>query len=152
MEHNPYSPPRAEIQDPPPFPEGDLLAGRGRRFATAVLDQIGILFLAMFIGVAVALVNPALIEDMGETNDLLLGVVLTLVYYLPQEAMFGRTLGKLIAGTRVVDDQGGEPRLRQIVGRTFARLIPFEAFTFLRAESVGLHDRLSDTRVVRTRL
>ena len=150
MDPNPYAPPRAPVEvSTAPFPEGDLLASRLRRFLTLLIDYFGMLALAVLIGVAVALAGTPLLTEVPE---LLFGVGALVLYYLPQETLFGRTLGKLLTGTRVVDDQGGEPSFKQILGRTFARLIPFEAFTFLRSDGVGLHDRLSDTRVVRVRI
>ena len=42
----------------------------------------------------------------------------------------------------------GRPTYGQILGRTFSRFVPFEAFSFLPSP-VGWHDRWSGTRVVR---
>ena len=63
-------------------------------------------------------------------------------------------MGKLITGTRVVTENGGKPRWGQIVGRSFARFIPFEALSVLfwnDKERRGWHDSLSKTCVVRKR-
>lgn len=70
-------------------------------------------------------------------------------HYVLFEAIFGRTPGKLITGTRtrVVT---AKPGFGQIIGRRFARLVPFEPFSFL-VSSGGWHDRWSGTRVVRVR-
>ena len=54
--------------------------------------------------------------------DILFGVLLTLVYYLPLEGLTGRTLGKLVTGTRVVNADGMKPTFNQILGRTFSRM------------------------------
>jgi uncharacterized RDD family membrane protein YckC len=74
-----------------------------------------------------------------------------IVYYLSFEGLAGRTPGKFACGTCVVDLQGGPPRFGQVVGRTFARLIPFDAFALLLSEDAlpkAWHDSLANTRVV----
>jgi uncharacterized RDD family membrane protein YckC len=82
-----------------------------------------------------------------------LGISVVLAYYIISEGLFQRTLGKLLTGTRVVTADGGRPTFGQIVGRSFARMIPFEAFSFLGGDGgpVGWHDSLSGTRVVSVR-
>ena len=52
-------------------------------------------------------------------------------YYVILEASFGWTIGKLVTGTRVVRFDGDKPHFPQILGRTFARFIPFEPFSVL---------------------
>ncbi len=74
-----------------------------------------------------------------------------IAYYVILEWNTGRTLGKLVMGTKVIDESGGNPSFKQIIGRSFARLIPFEAFTFFGRQSHGLHDKLSKTYVIKTR-
>ncbi|CAN0592803.1 unnamed protein product, partial [Laminaria digitata] len=39
----------------------------------------------------------------------------------------------------------------RLLGRTAARFVPFEAFSFLGGDATGWHDRWSNTRVVRLR-
>jgi uncharacterized RDD family membrane protein YckC len=70
------------------------------------------------------------------------------------EWLTGRSLGKLATGTRVIAAEGGPPSFARVLGRTLARFIPFEAFSFLTdrdGRPVGWHDSLSRTRVVRVR-
>ncbi|NVN97369.1 RDD family protein [Candidatus Nomurabacteria bacterium] len=70
-------------------------------------------------------------------------------YYLFFEGIWGRTLGKWITKTKVVDREGNKPKFTQILGRSFARWIPFEYFSFiLNNNPVGWHDSLSKTLVV----
>ncbi|MFQ6309844.1 RDD family protein [Lysobacter capsici] len=86
--------------------------------------------------------------------NIVIGYAVVVLYYVPLEGMFGVTLGKLVTGTRVVDEQGRPPSWGQVLGRTFARFIPFEAFSvlFAREDRVsGWHDRLPKTLVVRIR-
>lgn len=79
-----------------------------------------------------------------------LGLVIRLAYYIPQEAAFGFTVGKLITGTRMVDEDGEKSNLIQVILRTLSRFIPFEPFSVLFIEAPrGWHDSLSGTYVVR---
>lgn len=45
-----------------------------------------------------------------------------LAYFLVGECLWGRTLGKLVTGTVVVDEHGEFPRLGQVMFRTFFRV------------------------------
>ena len=84
-----------------------------------------------------------------ETFILFFNLALMVVYYVVLETFFQRTLAKLITGTLVVNEAGLRPSLMQVVGRSLARFIPFEAFTFLGSERpVGVHDKWSGTRVI----
>jgi hypothetical protein len=47
----------------------------------------------------------------------------------------------------VVDEYGEKPTFSQIVGRSFARIVPFEVFSCLGA--TGWHDDWSKTYVIR---
>ena len=78
-------------------------------------------------------------------------VVLSLfaAYYFLAEAVFGRTVGKVITRTRVVDARGERAPVWRIAARTGARLIPFDALSFLVPGKRGWHDALSGTDVVR---
>lgn len=94
------------------------------------------------------------IAGMGFWQEQLLGIGMFLAYYIVMEGLFGLTIGKWITGTRVVDERGGPPTWRQVVLRSLARLIPFEAFSLLFSEdgvARGWHDRLPRTRVVMRR-
>ena len=70
------------------------------------------------------------------------------------EGLFGFTIGKLVTGTRVVDEQGGRPTWRQVLIRTAMRFVPFEplsAFGEKGSEPRPWHDTVAKTRVVRRR-
>jgi uncharacterized RDD family membrane protein YckC len=66
------------------------------------------------------------------------------------EGIFGRTLGKLITGTIVVDSKTlKKASFRKILGRTFSRLIPFESLSFLfSVYPKGWHDSIPNTMVI----
>ncbi|MBZ4036204.1 RDD family protein [Flavobacterium sp. 17A] len=70
------------------------------------------------------------------------------IYYLFFESLFGRTIGKIITGSIVVDENGIKPSFKIICLRTLCRLIPFEAFSFLSKSARFWHDSFSKTYVV----
>ncbi len=80
---------------------------------------------------------------------MILGIVILLLYFVVMEGAFGLTIGKLLTGTRVVNAAGGKASFGQIIGRSCARMIPFEPFSFVFGDTTsGWHDSLSGTRVI----
>lgn len=147
---NPYRPPTAAVVTNDKPDTGRALAGKGRRFAGFLIDYILYNVFAFIVGVVLALSGAgALIEGMNRGEAFLFGLVVYFAYYLLFEGLFNRTPGKFALGTRVVAVDGGSPRLGAIAGRTLARLVPFEAFTFFG--ETGFHDKASGTRVVMVR-
>jgi uncharacterized RDD family membrane protein YckC len=150
QDENPYRPPNSEV----------LLAsevrvvgpaGRWRRFGTLLVDYgcfvvLGVIF-ALVVGVVFGASGIAV---MKRIPDFLLGSVLISCYYVAFEGAWSRTPGKWVFGTVVVDEGGARPSLKQVLGRTACRFIPFEAFSFL-SNQPGWHDRIPGTRVVRCR-
>ncbi len=162
---NPYAAPQSQPTAPAaaigvvarPQPKPRIVsAPRWLRFANSVIDQLMI----VLIGFAVWLVCVVAAEDYAVTGGLeflrgvppvLLDIGLTFGYYLLCEAATSRTVGKLVTGTVVVNERGGKPTFGQIAGRSLARWIPFEAFSFFSQERRGIHDRLPGTFVVKAR-
>lgn len=159
MDHNPFQPPTDEA--PPPRDPARRVApsdeaSKQQRFVTYAIDRLATVALSFFlsaVGVpAFFVVSVAELDLIPRTVvSWLWAATLIVAYYVLCEATSQRTLGKLVVGTRVVDaNHGGAPSFKQIVGRTFSRLIPFEPFSFF-GEKPGWHDDFSDTRVVRVR-
>ncbi|HEY9027896.1 MAG TPA: RDD family protein [Burkholderiaceae bacterium] len=151
QEPNPYRPPAASV-DAATDADGDprMAAGKGRRFATFVIDYIGFVIFSMLIGALVVMVSgQRFLFLFGGLWSYLTGAVMMSAYYLFFEGLWQRTPGKLVAGTIVTDLEGRSPSTGAIVKRTLARLVPFEAFTFFGSN--GFHDRASRTKVLRTR-
>jgi uncharacterized RDD family membrane protein YckC len=135
-------------------------ASRGKRFINLIVDNIVIQVLSTVAGVVLGVIYGAFLVASGGTisqdDEAILnlvgfavGVLVAVSYFVVMEALFQRTIAKFLTGTRVVTPDGGRPSFGQIVGRSFARLIPFEAFSFLgSANPIGWHDSLSGTRVV----
>ena len=154
MEQNPYAAPRSRVDDDEASNEAIEPASRGRRFLNFLIDYFGFILFSMVVGALVGFAYPPAIyalQDAGTLVNYVVGIPLMTLYYVSQEALFGRTLGKLVTGTRVVSAVGGTATFAQLLGRTFARFIPFEPFSFFGSDAVGWHDSLSNTRVIRTR-
>jgi uncharacterized RDD family membrane protein YckC len=78
------------------------------------------------------------------------GLVVIVLYYILQEAFWGRTLGKAVAGTKVVREDGTPISFGQALVRSICRFIPFEQLSFFggHGHPVGWHDRIAKTKVV----
>jgi len=144
---NPYAAPRADEAPTEQYYSGatDALltdATMGTRFVNFLLDTV----FRQLACVAVVLIATAL-----HARELAIVLMLVTIfgYYVFFEAVTGRTPAKYITRTRVVDKWGGKPTFLQILGRSAARFIPFEPFSFLGSAN-GWHDNLSKTRVVRS--
>lgn len=152
--YNPYEPPKADASAGlrPEERSRLRLASSDRRLVNLVVDYMGLMLFTFLVGVIFGLLGGA--EVFEKTNDTLLGLVMMFAYYASMEVIFGATPGKLVTGTRVVMEDGSRAGLGRIALRTLCRFIPFEAFTFLTRRGrapVGLHDRLSKTRVILVR-
>ena len=124
------------------------LASTGQRFRTFLLD---ILFLNVF-AVAVGFMSAALglLNVWLGISGFLLGAIVSLIYFVGQEAVSGRTIGKLITGTTAVNEDGTKLTFGRALGRTLCRFIPFEAFSFFGGNGGprGWHDRIPKTKVI----
>jgi len=154
---NVYEAPETELEVDN-FEEELELASQGKRFLTLILDTVFYLIYSVLFGVVLGIVlattnSMHILERISEPlPNFLFGLFLVTSYYFPQEIIIGKTVGKMIVGTKVVDLDGNKPKAGTILLRTFCRFIPFESFSFLYAEGTkGWHDRLSKTKVVLTR-
>lgn len=150
---NPYAAPSgSQHESHEPVFNVVVPAGQGARFLNLIIDyfaQMGITF--AFGVIVVVIAGQAGVDFIDSTPGLVIGIPILLGYYFVFEATTSRTLGKLVTGTKVVNENGGKATLGQITGRTFARLIPFEAFSFLGTPTRGWHDSLPRTFVIKSR-
>jgi len=131
----------------------EQLASGAQRFLNLLIDLVGYYGLAIVIEAIILLADRRLMALLLEgPGAYLFAWAVYLLYYVPSETLFGRTLGKLITRTRTVSASGATASFAQILGRTMTRWMPFEALTFLRSQPIGLHDKWSGTRVVSNRL
>ncbi|MEX0363593.1 MAG: RDD family protein [Allomuricauda sp.] len=130
-------------------------AGAGKRFINYLIDYLFIVGLGALVGGAIGLVlnyvapeKLYLLDQNNKLVDYAFGAVLLLVYYTFFEGFTGRSIGKFFTKTKVVLENGEKPTFNDILVRSFCRIIPFEAFSFLGKDAIGWHDTISKTRVV----
>ncbi len=124
-------------------------ASKTKRFVNLLIDSIVFYALAFLLGVFMAIAS---VDYLIDSNPLLFNVIIYAlfvgVYFLLETSLNGKTVGKYITGTRVIMEDGQDLKPKNILGRSFARLVPFEAFSFLGSQPTGWHDRWSGTRVI----
>jgi uncharacterized RDD family membrane protein YckC len=129
----------------------------GLRFANYLIDSI-VNFVGFFI-VAMILVILSLALDIPFMNffygdDILskvhqyifLLIVYVSIYTITETASKGRTLGKLITGTKAVKEDGSPLTKKDAFIRSLCRMIPFEALSAFSDQF--WHDRISKTAVI----
>ncbi|MWB96710.1 RDD family protein [Flavobacterium sp. GA093] len=130
-----------------------LLASTGKRFLNYIIDII-VFLIAMYsfgivLGILIALGMESIREWMSGLGDLgwnLVGIVMLVSYYTLTEGFLGRSVGKLITGTIVVDENGEKINFGSAFKRSLCRLIPFDGLSFLGSR--GWHDSITETYVV----
>lgn len=135
-------PPKAEIWE---SHQVSLL----RRFITRLIDLIVIYFLTLFILIIIQATEILRLIQHDRTAGYIVLSIGAFIYYLVSEYLFGRTIGKIWMGTKVISLRGRPLQFGWVFLRTLCRFIPFEALSFF-AQVQGLHDRLSKTAVVST--
>lgn len=152
---SPYTAPASNLDtnyDEPTQAFAMVPASRLTRFLNYVIDYVGMIGTAILVMIIMAFVlDEATLDKIEDFPDFMLGVMLILIYYLPLELFFGRTLGKLITGTRVVNYKGLPASFSQILIRSCSRVVPFEPFSFFNSKARGWHDSWSKTYVIKVR-
>jgi len=139
--------------------EEGLLASNGQRFLNYIVDYAFTYTFSYVFGLLLPLFINALdsigltgfgfwVYNAGNITWFFVGIAMTMIYYILMEGFFGRSLGKLMTGTIVVNENGLKPGFGTIFKRTLCRSIPFDAFSFLGSSGIGWHDSISDTYVV----
>lgn len=156
---NPYASP-AVPADLLSHPREIRPASQGKRFLNFFVDsiviQIPVQLGSFALGMTYALVKQSGGGEITQDDLTILqiigffwGLTALVGYYVLMELMFQRTIAKFLTGTIVVNNDGLRPTFQQILGRSLARCIPFEPFSFLAKQPpVGWHDSLSKTLVV----
>ena len=98
-------------------------ASNGKRFANYIIDSIAMYLLAVILLIIYIFTGNEYQEN--RLNDYLLGGIVVIIYYLATEGLTGRSLGKLITKTKVINMENEKPSFLSILGRSLARLILF---------------------------
>jgi uncharacterized RDD family membrane protein YckC len=64
------------------------------------------------------------------------------------EFRFGKTVGKFLTKTKVVNEDGMPPSFKNCILRSLSRMVPFEPFSLLMDGQTAWHDRWPKTYVV----
>jgi uncharacterized RDD family membrane protein YckC len=131
------------------------LASKEKRFLNYLIDLAVLYLLSIVIGFIIGIlwgiISPETVDAITEYEKALgyvIGAIAILIYYTIIEYLTGKSVGKYFTKTKVIDLNGNLPNFKKVLIRSFSRIIPFEAFTFLGKEGSGLHDKLSKTRVI----
>jgi len=159
------------IQDSPQdlFTEQEIFnyeqASAGQRFLNYLVDalimQYGLSFLTgIIVAKIVMAISPETAFDLFVTRsnsmDVLIGFYLVgilnyLLYYtICEKAFKGKTLGKLITGTKALRENGEELRFKDAFLRSLSRLVPFEPLSIWFGNGLW-HDGWTKTAVIKTR-
>ena len=134
-----------------------LFASKGQRILNNIIDFVVIYAFICSLVILVTLVEvflglsyfSARIETISDFEGYIIYFIFYFAYYILLEFYFGRTVAKLITGTVVVLKNGSKPIFSTICLRTFFRLIPFDAISFLGSDGSGMYDTFSKTYVVK---
>ena len=149
----PYTPPNSDVEQ---NRETDALevipVSRWLRLANYIIDYIGMVILVVILMVLQSIImGEESLATIEKIPDFLLGIILIFIYYLPLEAATGRTLGKLVTGTKVVNARGMKVGFTDIMMRTLSRMVPFEPLSVFRSSKRCWHDSWSKSYVVKCR-
>ncbi|MCH5714879.1 RDD family protein [Niabella hibiscisoli] len=124
-------------------------ASTGKRFINYVIDFAAFYALCYVSGILLAILAPGLFTSENQTTfvSYLVAIVLILAYYTVLEGSTGKSLGKMLTGTKVVTEEGHKITYRDAFLRALSRLVPFEALSIFLGSGMW-HDRWTQTRVV----
>lgn len=123
----------------------------GRRFLHYLVDSFlvgGIYFLLTLLGVEANRNTSVYYIEVNEIQ-LYIGYVQMFIsfgFYFGFEAWLGRTPGKFLTRSHVINEYAEKPKTTDILVRTALRWVPFEAFSCLGER--GWHDKWSKTWLV----
>jgi hypothetical protein len=130
---NPFEPPKSDIAGPLQPDQFDD-ASMGARFLNLTLDMIARIVLSAGFGAVFGAVGGT-----SRPGAVAIALFTTLGYYVFFETLFGRTPGKLLTGTLVVNETGENRGFAQIVGRSLAPLLSHSS----RSRSLAQDDRVA---------
>jgi uncharacterized RDD family membrane protein YckC len=130
------------------------LVSLGVRFGYFLIDIVFLYIIQIIVGVIIGVIlgvtgNLDMLEE-GTAFRIFLnlsGYLIYFLYYSISEGFGGTSLGKLICGYTVINDQAEKMSFGKAMLRTICRLIPFEAPSCFSER--GWHDTLSKTYVVK---
>lgn len=140
------------------FKRDPVVASQGLRFLHFLIDKIITLAIIYSLAIILAIISyPTLVALATPFFSLNMmyysleydyfSLTIFILYYFITELTMQRSIGKFATGTVVIDEYGNKPSGALLLGRTFSRLIPFDALSCLGER--GWHDKISRTYVVK---
>ncbi|MFY7964178.1 MAG: RDD family protein [Chitinophagaceae bacterium] len=129
-----------------------VVASKGQRFLNYIIDFICFLVVLFTIGVVIGIMNPSLIDGISNMNPLM-DRLFTLFFFgifmgSIEAISKGRSLGKLITGTKAVNQDGTIITPATAFARGFCRAVPFNPLSALGNPSYPWHDKWTKTYVI----
>jgi uncharacterized RDD family membrane protein YckC len=127
-----------------------VLATTGQRFVNYLFDYLLFYGFLFFVGFMWGILSPDTVYILAELN-VFLDILITRISYglfmgLYEAVFKGRTLGKLISGTKAVNVDGTTINFKTAMLRGISRCVPFEAFSAFG--TYMWHDEWNDTYVI----
>jgi uncharacterized RDD family membrane protein YckC len=151
---NPYEPQPASVNLLEEFELDLRQASTGKRFANWLIDII-VFYIVAIIFILLTMPSTMRPRTYGEhrsSHELQIdftALLIYIVYFVLLETLTkGKTIGKMITGTRAVQEDGRPITFRIALLRTISRIVPFEPFSALGSPSHPWHDRWTDTYVI----
>lgn len=132
-------------------------ADTGKRLANYIIDIIAFYAVFFVVGIIIALSSPGVLNSIsddagGSLLDRLLSLILYAFFMSAIEAITkGRSLGKLITGTRAVNYDGTPISAGTAFARGFSRAVPFCVFSAFGTPCDPWQDRWTNTMVIDNR-
>lgn len=131
-----------------------IRASGGKRFLNYLVDLIGFYAIVFIVAALVAVLSPETLEGIDEGSSFnfteqVLFLIFYAVYMSVMELVFkGKSLGKLLTGTRAVNLDGSTIDASKAFGRGFSRAVPFCVFSAFGSPCMPWQDRWTDTMVI----
>lgn len=127
-------------------------ASSGKRFANYLIDYVFFILIIFFWGVILGIVSPETAQQLGDINgfaDRILSLCLYAIVMGLIEGIFkGKSIGKLITGTRAVNEDGSDITFGKALVRGLVRAVPFNGLSALGTPCYPWHDKWTDTYVI----
>ncbi|WP_025141793.1 RDD family protein [Pedobacter jeongneungensis] len=124
-------------------------ASSGKRLANYIIDLIVFYIILFGIYICIGILLPGILDGINDLLDRLIAMVCYgFIMCLIEAVSRGKSIGKLITGTKAVNLDGSDIDFGKAFTRNMIRVIPFNAISALSNPCDPWHDRWSDTMVV----